>query len=125
MFSTVCHKKAFVLKIPLHPPFPKGDNKDYSHICIKFLPTHFHDEPFSKFKNVWYPALISYMIRTILTMTKGENTMKTRITELLGIKHPIMLAGMAFVSLPKLVAAVSAAGGIGMLNSVAYTPNQM
>src|SRR4030043_1300255 len=51
--------------------------------------------------------------------------MKTRITELLGIKHPIMLAGMAFVSLPKLVAAVSNAGGIGMLNSVVYTPNQM
>jgi enoyl-[acyl-carrier protein] reductase II len=51
--------------------------------------------------------------------------MKTRITELLGIKHPIMLAGMAFVSLPRLVAAVSNAGGIGMLNSVAYTPNQM
>jgi len=51
--------------------------------------------------------------------------MKTRMTELLGIKHPIMLAGMAFVSLPKLVAAVSNAGGIGMLNSVAYTPDQM
>jgi enoyl-[acyl-carrier protein] reductase II len=51
--------------------------------------------------------------------------MKTRITELLGIKHPIMLAGMAFVSLPKLVAAVSNAGGIGMLNSVVYTPDQM
>jgi enoyl-[acyl-carrier protein] reductase II len=47
------------------------------------------------------------------------------MTELLGIKHPIMLAGMAFVSLPKLVAAVSNAGGIGMLNSVAYTPNQI
>jgi enoyl-[acyl-carrier protein] reductase II len=51
--------------------------------------------------------------------------MKTRITELLGIKHPIMLAGMAFVSLPKLVAAVSNAGGIGMLNSVAYAPKQV
>jgi enoyl-[acyl-carrier protein] reductase II len=36
-----------------------------------------------------------------------------------------MLAGMAFISLPKLVAAVSNAGGIGMLNSVAYTPDQM
>ncbi|MBS3906363.1 MAG: nitronate monooxygenase [Syntrophaceae bacterium] len=51
--------------------------------------------------------------------------MKTRMTEVLGIKHPIMLAGMAFISLPKLVAAVSNAGGIGMLNSVAYTPGQM
>ena len=47
------------------------------------------------------------------------------MTELLGIQHPIMLAGMAFVSLPKLVAAVSNAGGIGMLNSVAYTPDQV
>ena len=47
------------------------------------------------------------------------------MTELLGIQHPIMLAGMAFISLPKLVAAVSNAGGIGMLNSVAYTPNQV
>ncbi len=53
-----------------------------------------------------------------------EDLMKTRMTELLGIKHPIMLAGMAFISLPKLVAAVSNAGGIGMLNSVAYTPDQ-
>ncbi len=51
--------------------------------------------------------------------------MKTRMTDLLGIKHPIMLAGMAFISLPKLVAAVSNAGGIGMLNSVTYTPDQM
>ncbi|MBM4339896.1 MAG: nitronate monooxygenase [Deltaproteobacteria bacterium] len=51
--------------------------------------------------------------------------MKTRMTELLGIKHPIMLAAMAFISLPKLVAAVSNAGGIGMLNSVVYTPDQM
>jgi len=47
------------------------------------------------------------------------------MTELLGIKHPIMLAAMAFISLPKLVAAVSNAGGIGMLNSVVYTPDQM
>ena len=51
--------------------------------------------------------------------------MKTRMTELLGIKHPIMLAGMAFVSLPRLVAAVSNAGGMGMLNCVAYTPDQI
>jgi len=51
--------------------------------------------------------------------------MKTRMTELLGIRHPIMLAAMAFISLPRLVAAVSNAGGIGMLNSVAYSPEQM
>jgi enoyl-[acyl-carrier protein] reductase II len=51
--------------------------------------------------------------------------MRTRMTELFEIQHPIMLAGMAFVSLPKIVAAVSNAGGLGMFNSVANTPDQM
>jgi enoyl-[acyl-carrier protein] reductase II len=51
--------------------------------------------------------------------------MRTRMTELFEIEHPIMLAGMAFVSLPKIVAAVSNAGGLGMFNSVANTPDQM
>jgi enoyl-[acyl-carrier protein] reductase II len=51
--------------------------------------------------------------------------MRTRMTELFSIEHPIMLAGMAFVSLPKIVAAVSNAGGLGMFNSVANTPDQM
>ena len=41
--------------------------------------------------------------------------MKTRITELFGIKYPILLSGMSFVSEPELVAAVSNAGGLGIL----------
>ncbi len=41
--------------------------------------------------------------------------MKTRITEILGIEHPILLSGMSWVSVPKLVAAVSNAGGLGIL----------
>ena len=41
--------------------------------------------------------------------------MRTRITELLNIKHPIMLAGMNWITEPKLVSAVSNAGGLGML----------
>ena len=39
--------------------------------------------------------------------------MRTRLTELLDIEHPVMLAGMGGVSYHRLVAAVSAAGGIG------------
>jgi len=39
---------------------------------------------------------------------------KTRLTELLGIKHPIVLAGMTYVTNPELVAAVSNAGGLGL-----------
>jgi len=41
--------------------------------------------------------------------------MKTRITELLGIEHPILLSGMSWISTPPLVAAVSNAGGLGIL----------
>jgi enoyl-[acyl-carrier protein] reductase II len=47
---------------------------------------------------------------------------KTRFTELLGIKYPIMLAGMNWVTTPKLVAAVSNAGGLGILATAAHTP---
>jgi enoyl-[acyl-carrier protein] reductase II len=43
--------------------------------------------------------------------------MRTRLTELLDIEHPIMLAGMGGVSYHALVAAVSEAGGIGTLGA--------
>ncbi|HET9089728.1 MAG TPA: nitronate monooxygenase [Acidimicrobiales bacterium] len=43
--------------------------------------------------------------------------MKTRLTELLGIKHPVMLAGMGGVAYHQLVAAVSNAGGYGCLGA--------
>jgi len=41
--------------------------------------------------------------------------MKTRITELFGIKYPIVLSGMSWISVPKMGAAVSNAGGLGIL----------
>jgi enoyl-[acyl-carrier protein] reductase II len=41
--------------------------------------------------------------------------MKTRVTELLGIEHPIILSGMSWISVPEMVAAVSNAGGLGLL----------
>ena len=40
--------------------------------------------------------------------------MQTRLTDMLGIEHPVMLAGMGGVSYHRLVAAVSEAGGFGM-----------
>jgi enoyl-[acyl-carrier protein] reductase II len=43
--------------------------------------------------------------------------MRTRLTDLLEIEHPIMLAGMGGVSYHELVAAVSEAGGIGTLGA--------
>jgi enoyl-[acyl-carrier protein] reductase II len=50
--------------------------------------------------------------------------MRTRITELLGIKHPIILAGMSWISEPKLVAAVSNAGGLGILAIAPLSPEE-
>ena len=46
--------------------------------------------------------------------------MKTRMTELLGIDYPIMLSGMNWLTTPRLVAAVSQAGGLGVLATQHY-----
>ena len=43
--------------------------------------------------------------------------MKTRVTELLGIEYPIIQGGMAWVAESHLAAAVSAAGGLGIIGS--------
>ena len=51
--------------------------------------------------------------------------MKTRITELLGIKYPIIQGAMAWVSLPPLVAAVSNAGGLGILGAAFMRPDEL
>jgi NAD(P)H-dependent flavin oxidoreductase YrpB (nitropropane dioxygenase family) len=44
--------------------------------------------------------------------------MKTRITELFGIQHPIIQGGMHFVGLAELAAAVSNAGGLGLITAL-------
>jgi len=44
--------------------------------------------------------------------------MKTRITEMLGIQHPIIQGGMHFVGFAELAAAVSNAGGLGIITGL-------
>ena len=44
--------------------------------------------------------------------------MKTRITELFGIRHPIIQGGMHFVGFAELAAAVSNAGGLGIITGL-------
>jgi NADH:quinone reductase (non-electrogenic) len=44
--------------------------------------------------------------------------MKTRITELLGIRHPIIQGGMHYVGFAPLAAAVSNAGGLGIVTGL-------
>jgi NAD(P)H-dependent flavin oxidoreductase YrpB (nitropropane dioxygenase family) len=52
--------------------------------------------------------------------------MKTRITELFGIKHPIIQGGMHYVGLAELASAVANAGGLGMITALTQrTPENL
>jgi enoyl-[acyl-carrier protein] reductase II len=51
--------------------------------------------------------------------------MKTRLTSLLSIDHPVMLAGMGGVSYSALAAAVSNAGGYGCLGASTMSSDQL
>lgn len=51
--------------------------------------------------------------------------MRTRLTDLLDIEYPIMLAGMGGVSYSVLVAAVSEAGGIGTLGASTMSSQEL
>ena len=52
--------------------------------------------------------------------------MKTRITELFGIKHPIIQGGMHYVGFAEMAAAVSNAGGLGIITALTLkTPEDL
>src|ERR1044072_2993241 len=51
--------------------------------------------------------------------------LRTRIRELLGIEHPIVLGGMGTGTSPALVAAVSEAGGLGVLGATQHGPAEI
>lgn len=46
---------------------------------------------------------------------------KTRITEMLGIRHPILQGGMQWLSRAELAAAVSNAGGLGFITAISFS----
>jgi nitronate monooxygenase len=53
-------------------------------------------------------------------MTVGEGRIETGFTRLMGVRYPIVGAPMYFVSTPRLVAAVSNAGGLGAFPSLNF-----
>jgi len=60
------------------------------------------------------------------TVNIGEKDMKTRITELFGIQHPIMQGGMHYVGFAEMAAAVSNAGGLGIITALTLgTPEKL
>jgi len=50
---------------------------------------------------------------------------KTAVTDMLKIKHPVLLAGMNVAAGPRLAAAVTNAGGLGVIGGVGYTPDML
>ncbi|KAH8146607.1 uncharacterized protein LAJ45_09290 [Morchella importuna] len=50
---------------------------------------------------------------------------QTELTKLFKIDHPVMLAGMNVAAGPKLAAAVTNAGGLGVIGGVGYTPEML
>jgi NADH:quinone reductase (non-electrogenic) len=61
-----------------------------------------------------------------MTKERIKKMLETKITEMLGIKYPIVQGGMAWIATAELVAAVSNAGGLGILGSIQYpTPERL
>ncbi len=50
---------------------------------------------------------------------------RTKICEMLGIEHPVLLAGMGGVSFSALTAAVSKAGGMGVIGAASMEPDYL
>ncbi len=55
----------------------------------------------------------------------AKNLLHTEFCDMFGIKYPIVAAGMGFVSGPALTAAVSNAGGLGVLGAASLTPDEL
>jgi NAD(P)H-dependent flavin oxidoreductase YrpB (nitropropane dioxygenase family) len=55
----------------------------------------------------------------------ADLTLHTPLCDLLDIKYPIVLAGMGGAAVPELVAAVSNAGGLGILGAASLEPDKL
>jgi NAD(P)H-dependent flavin oxidoreductase YrpB (nitropropane dioxygenase family) len=51
--------------------------------------------------------------------------LKTRFTELVGVRYPVVQTGMGWVATPQLAAATSAAGGLGILAAATMTYDEL
>ncbi|MEV5707216.1 nitronate monooxygenase [Actinoallomurus sp. NPDC052274] len=54
-----------------------------------------------------------------------EQALDTRLTRLVGVRHPVVQTGMGWVAGPRLVSAVANAGGLGILASATMTLDRL
>src|SRR5579864_7580442 len=70
------------------------------------------------------PSVVATQLASMLNpggiarRTMREPALRTRITELFGIQHPIIQGGMHFVGFAELASAVSNAGGLGIITGL-------
>ena len=57
--------------------------------------------------------------------TATETALRTPLCDLLGIRYPICQAGMEYVARSSLAAAVSVAGGLGVIAAAPSTPAEL
>merc|ERR1712063_251111 len=57
-------------------------------------------------------------VDSIQTTMASPQQLRTKLTDLLKIQHPVMLAGMNVAAGPKLAAAVTNAGGLGVIGGI-------
>merc|ERR1712230_213234 len=79
-----------------------------------------------------YPLLVycyhfhhSYPYNPQTIKMASPQQLRTTVTDLLKIPHPVLLAGMNVAAGPKLAAAVTNAGGLGVIGGVGYTPDML
>jgi NAD(P)H-dependent flavin oxidoreductase YrpB (nitropropane dioxygenase family) len=58
----------------------------------------------------------------IISSNGSIEKIRTLATDMLGITHPVLLAGMNVAAGPRLAAAVTNAGGLGVIGGVGYSP---
>jgi NAD(P)H-dependent flavin oxidoreductase YrpB (nitropropane dioxygenase family) len=54
-----------------------------------------------------------------------EQKLRTRLTDLVGVRHPIVQTGMGWVAGPSLVSGTANAGGLGILASATMTIQEL
>lgn len=78
-----------------------------------------------KFFDYFAVILCGLKLETRANYVIPTEVIRTPITDLLKINHPVLLAGMNVAAGPKLAAAVTNAGGLGVIGGVGYTPDML
>jgi nitronate monooxygenase len=74
-------------------------------------------------QNTYKSGIISTAHSSFYYLIKEDCMFETRLTQLLGIKYPIVQGGLQWLAMPDLASAVSEAGGLGIISSLSF-PDQ-